>query len=377
MRMEKASLVLTAGWKNHSTLKIPGVSILTVPLTSSYTVCLLTLCVCVSVGKKAIRALPVKCDNVERGCEWEGTVGTLDEHVDVCQFTPVPCPNQCKENDKIIYVIRNYLDIHINNECLNQDHKCPHCREKGTYANITQIHDNVCEKKKIPCTNTECTETIKRGKMKHHLDNCDYTIISCKYKKIGCDVKLKRKDMPAHEEDDEVYFRQALGTEVKLQDILYTPTAGKPQILFKLTEYQLRKDNNERTMSPSFYTSPEGYHMCLIVYTNGTTSDAKQTHVSAFVEILKAEQDNWPFTGTYFFELLNQLEDKNHHTMTANITSEYEQTVGFAQGYFKFIPHSKLGHDPSSNTQYLKDNTLYFRVTVTPSDHRPWLDQYH
>ena len=102
--MEKESLVLTAEWNNHSSLKTPGVSILTVPLTSSYTVSffLLTLCVYISVGKRAIRDLPVKCDNVGRGCEWKGTVGTLDEHVALCQFTPVPCPNECKENDKIV-----------------------------------------------------------------------------------------------------------------------------------------------------------------------------------------------------------------------------------------------------------------------------------
>jgi hypothetical protein len=34
-----------------------------------------------------------------------------------------------------------------------------------------------------------------------------------------------------------------------------------------------------------------------------------------------------------------------------------------------FIAHSKLAHDPLKNTKYLKDDTLYFRV----SDHKPWL----
>ena len=111
-----------------------------IPLTSSYTVSflLLTLCVCISVGKRNIRALPVKCDNVERGCEWEGTVGTLDEHVAVCKFTPVPCPNQCKEEDKITLHMRKDLDHHVNNECPNQDYKCEYCGKKGTYASIAK-----------------------------------------------------------------------------------------------------------------------------------------------------------------------------------------------------------------------------------------------
>ena len=476
--MEKQSLVLTAGEYNHSTLKIPGVSILTVPLTSSYTVSFLrlTLCVFISVGKRAIRALPVKCYKVERGCEWEGTVGTLDEHVAVCKFIPVPCPNLCKEKYKITLCMRKDLHHHVNNECPNRDHECPYCGEKGTYANITQIHDRVCKKKKIPCTNTECTKLIECGKMKQHLNVCDYTTIPCKYKNIGCDVKLKRKDMPAHEEDDDkVHLHQSLGTVVKLQynlqsasdtiaalqgkvaalqrdresanstitallgevatlqkdkesanstitallgevatlqrdkesanstitallnevaalqdkvaalqgdmksqqDTLQSVTnTGK--LIFKLTEYQKKKYNNEITMSPSFYTSPEGYNMCLLVYANGN-GDANND-VSVFVEILEGEHNKslkWPFMGTYVFELLNQLEDKNHHLMSLNITSTHKLIIGSTWGYLKFISHSELSHDPSNNTQYLMDDTLYFRVTVTPSDHKPWLDQYH
>ena len=50
-----------------------------------------------SIGMRDIRALPVKCDNVERGCQKEGTLGTLEEHKAVCLFTPVLCPKQCNE----------------------------------------------------------------------------------------------------------------------------------------------------------------------------------------------------------------------------------------------------------------------------------------
>ena len=398
--MEWTSLVLIAGQSRPITSKTTGVSIYIVPLPGVFS-CYISDNVlptmCVSVGKRDIRALPVKCDNVERGCEWEGTVGTLDEHVAVCKFIPVPCPNQCKEKDKITLLMRKNLDHHVNNECPNRDHKCPHCGKKDTYANITQIHDSVCKKKKIPCTNTECTEIIKRGKMKRHLDDCDYTIIPCKYKNIGCDVELKRKDMPVHEKDDKVHLHLALGAVVKLQDnlqsandtiaalqgnmksaqnILQTVTRREKPLTFKLTEYQKKKDNNERTESPSFYTSPEGYHMCLLVDANGV-GDGKQTHVSVYVEILDGEHDKtlkWPFTGTYFIELLNQLEDKNHHIMSLNITSTCQLSVGSTWGYHTFIPHYELSHNPSNNTQYLKDDTLYFRLTVTPSDYKPWLD---
>jgi hypothetical protein len=42
------------------------------------------------------------------------------------------------------------------------------------------------------------------------------------------------------------------------------------------------------------------------------------------------------------------------------------------QYYSDFIAHSKLAH---KNTQYLKDDTLYFSVSVLAADHKPWLER--
>jgi hypothetical protein len=38
------------------------------------------------------------------------------------------------------------------------------------------------------------------------------------------------------------------------------------------------------------------------------------------------------------------------------------------------IDHSELNHDPVNNTQYLMDETLFFRVTVEAADYKPWLE---
>ena len=38
-------------------------------------------------------------------------------------------------------------------------------------------------------------------------------------------------------------------------------------------------------------------------------------------------------------------------------------------GYFEFVSHSQLAHDPVKNTQY---DTLYFRVSVDIPDHKPF-----
>ena len=261
----------------------------------------------------------------------------------------------------------------------------------------------------------------------HVEDDCEYTEVSCKYANIGCEVKLKRKDMRAHEEDDKIHLHLALDavaelkdknvqlqdTSLHLQEKLQDTnlqlrdnisqlqdTIGKLEyglqlanykiqfsskekkkkkeqeiniMTFKLTDCYHKVENDEEFKSPSFYTSPEGYHMSVIVYANGN-GRGRGTHVSVFVYIVEGKNDSklkWPFIGNVKIELLNQLEDDSHHIKT--VAFKVAQ-VGSSVGYCWFIPHSKLNHNPSNNTQYLKDDTLYFRVSVEVPDHKPWLE---
>ncbi len=117
------------------------------------------------------------------------------------------------------------------------------------------------------------------------------------------------------------------------------------------------------------------------MYANGISSCAG-THVSVYAYLMKGDHDDtltWPFTGSVTVELLNQLEDKNHHKMTLTFPAESQRVVGgerAAHGYGRldFISHADLDYNASANTQYLKDDTLVFRVSAEPPDHRPWLE---
>ncbi len=88
----------------------------------------------------------MKCDNMEIGCQWEGTVGTLEKHVGVCQFTLVPCPKKCKDDNGILMITRRDLQQHLMEECPNRDYSCEHCDLKGTYT-TTLDHYDKCEKR--------------------------------------------------------------------------------------------------------------------------------------------------------------------------------------------------------------------------------------
>ena len=313
----------------------------------------------------------MKCDNTKRGCEWEGTVGTLEEHVNTCDFTPIPCPKECKQNDAIQMILMKDLEKHLTKQCVNRNYKCQTCGKKDTFTNITGIHDDKCEKKVLPCPNADCTDSMQRAEIKQHLENdCEHTVISCKYEKIGCDVKMKRKDMGAHEQDDKAHLHQALNTVVELQSATQTiASIQKKSVVFRVMK-------RKKFFSTSFYTGINGYNMRIKVHPEGSGRD-NGTHVSVFVHILEGDNDDnlkWPFIGSAKIELLNQLEDENHHFMTVIFNQEKDAHVGSNQGYPKFIRHSKLPHDPVNNTQYLKDDTLYFRASVEVSGHKPWLE---
>ena len=127
--------------------------------------------------------------------------------------------------------------------------------------------------------------------------------------------------------------------------------------------------------SDYFYTSPGGYKMCIRVDADGVGSGSG-THVTVCAKLLEGAYDaslSWPFMGTVMFTLLNQLADNNHHSEIFEFTTGHNANVGISVGYVQFISHSALSHDPVKNTQYLKNNTLYFRVSVTVGNHKPWL----
>ena len=73
------------------------------------------------------------------------------------------------------------------------------------------------------------------------------------------------------------------------------------------------------------------------------------THVSVHVPILKSDNDDnlkWPFIGTVRFELLNQLEDKNHHLMILSLNAQENNARASDEwGFSEFIHHSRLPHD--------------------------------
>ena len=155
--------------------------------------------------------------------------------------------------------------------------------------------------------------------------------------------------------------------------------------VFKLSGFTDKRDSKKAWYSPTFYTSPGGYLMALRVDVSGDASN--ESSIACYLCLMAGEYDHaleWPFSGIATIELLNQLEDKNHKTYELVFDDElpqscrervYGKTSTLGWGYSEFIAHSELAN-PSTLSQYLCDDKLYFRVSVNvTSKTKPWLEE--
>ena len=153
-------------------------------------------------------------------------------------------------------------------------------------------------------------------------------------------------------------------------------TATQSACAFTLAEFTKRKQFNNNCYSPPFYSHTNGYQMLLKVCVNGCRN-AKGTRVSVYVSLLKGEYDSnldWPFKGVVIVELTNWKDNKDHlsHTIVFNeqtdpvcssrVTEEYLTDIGW-NGSDDAFPHSSLLYNPVTNTEYLHDDCLQFRVS--------------
>ena len=340
----------------------------------------------------------------------------LSDHLTMCEYALLHCPNKCMENTKEVRMLRCDLDQHLKNKCPNRQYQCPHCKDTGRHCDITL---DTCPKVKIPCPNSDCKALIPHCELADHQSKCQFEKVLCKYAGIGCKEELLRKDLEQHELDDAFHLHTAIETVNKQQseinkqreeinkqqeeinkqrveidkqraeinkqradmkavkeeqkmmsDSIVAAQAG-PRV-FKMPEFSRHKPFNKDWYSHPFYSHPGGYKMCVRVDANGFGEGAG-THVSVFACLMQGRNDDnlpWPFIGKVTFTLLNQLEDKNHHTRTISFEQDNEAgwrvvdgglaAMGFGQ--YTFISHNKL-YAPW-NCQYLKNDCLYFRVKV-------------
>ena len=334
------------------------------------------------LGARQIRSLKVICNQQTNCCKWTGELGSLDAHLQSCDYALLPCTNECKMDNEIAKFLLKDLEDHLTNDCPRRQYKCLHCQETGEHEERTTAHLETCPKVEVTCSNLRCRDKFPRCEIITHQSMCKYEPVSCKYAKVGCETTPLRINLSKHEKNDKVHLRVTAEKVLELTDVVSKSNSTVPRTI-RLTNYLKHKSDKDEFYGPPFYTSYNGYKMCLRVYANGWGT-GEGTHVAVHAYLMKGDNDDslsWPFPGTVTFELLNQLEDKNHYKWTTTFPADYacsrrvvDGERGRGYGSHKYISHTDLDYNVSKNTQYLKDDTLVFRVSVQIPDHKPWLE---
>ncbi len=346
-------------------------------------------------GERDIQSLKVKCQKHKKGCQWVGELRNAKEHPKTCGYVIVQCNYKCEGGQEELY--RKHLEKHQAVECPRRPHNCPHCNESGEYKDIASPkHIDACPKFIINCPNApSCKKSFPRENKNKHLSTCEFQMTRCKYSELGCNALLARRDLPDHEKEDKVHLGDAMKTILSLKQQcslltsqlhnLSTMSQNNFTSIFKMSNFEQKKEENIEYFSNPFYTHPKGYKMAFNVDANGY-GKYKGTHVSVWIYLMRGEYDDqleFPFKGTITFELLNQLEDNIHHSKsythdgkqeTSNRVIDSDRSQN-AAGVHAFIPHENLGHNIIENCkcQYLKDDCLVFRVSVSMPSYKPWL----
>ena len=346
---------------------------------------------------RRVRNFKVKCPQKGRGCKWQGDLGDAEEHANRdCDYHIV----KCKYCD--MKIDRQQWAEHTQKECRQRMYKCPHCSEEGIKVENITTHFTKCEELPLPCP-SGCGHCwlVRRDMAQHLSTDCPDELVPCMFAIGGCQQIVKRKDLQEHLQDKDLHLNTVLMSYISqsslLRDVVHavkygnhdriqasllplpfcpwllsTPTSyPRPPWVFKMKGFQERKEKNEVWFSDPVYSHFGGYKMCLNVYANGL-SDGKSNYVSVYVSLMRGDNDDnlkWPFKGTIKVSLLNQLEDGQHYTKQLWLPNERipdscrgrvtGRAVGSGLGYDKFISHNYRG---GINCQYLKDNTLFFRV---------------
>ncbi|CAF1377501.1 unnamed protein product [Didymodactylos carnosus] len=121
--------------------------------------------------------------------------------------------------------------------------------------------------------------------------------------------------------------------------------------------------------SPPFYSSFNGYKMCMRLYLNGDGL-ARSTHISLFFVLMRGEYDailKWPFHFKVTFCLFDQSGQQRHiiDSFRPDVKSDSFQmpktSMNVASGIPKFCPLPMLMQDENN---YIKSDTMFIKCIV-------------
>ena len=121
------------------------------------------------------------CQNRKAGCEWQGRLDEVEEHLRSCRHAEVPCPLKCGGR-----IQRRCLAEHKRDSCPKRPFVCEYCQFAGVHDEVVSRHWPVCENYPLPCPNSCSVGTVPRSQFAHHLSSaCSRRSVECTFRYVS------------------------------------------------------------------------------------------------------------------------------------------------------------------------------------------------
>ncbi|CAF3654742.1 unnamed protein product [Rotaria socialis] len=166
-----------------------------------------------------------------------------------------------------------------------------------------------------------------------------------------------------------------LGTEEKILSVENTHqnqndvSSHNGILLWRINKIKDRSNNSESVTSPPFYTSPDGYKLCVRLHFNGN-GIGQSTYSSIFIVLMRGDYDailDWPFNYQVIFCLYNLINQDNHiiESFQSDINlkafQKPQSDMNVGCGISKFIPRALLEQE---NSSFIHDDSIYIKVMI-------------
>ena len=338
-------------------------------------------------------------------CNFKASYKVVSEdHLEVCSYLPVQCPNRCG-----VTCEREDLEDHMK-ICDKEELECcfSHAGCQGRFLREDEerhMEENTKKHLSLMATTMlkiskemekqelafqerfeqqkiEFQERLREEHQEHavkllreKLQEQEDKLAELRYNK----EKLQEEE-PKHQEQEVKLLREKLQEQDrKFQDKLQEQEDKLAElqynigyvfyfpVTFTMPFFEQIKTTNRDWCSPVMYTEFRGYSFRICAYPNGPHNGTGHgTHVS--VGLLREvgsydAQLKWPVTVTVSIQLLNQHADKDHVTREISWKYNKKDTTGTTIWIVhKFISHKELDWNAEKETQYLKNNSLQFKV---------------
>ncbi|XP_078604269.1 TNF receptor-associated factor 2-like isoform X2 [Branchiostoma floridae x Branchiostoma japonicum] len=149
--------------------------------------------------EREIEVIPVVCNNVKDGCEWEGVVKQVKDHLSQCDYERLPCIHEAQGCQKSIQ--RKDLATHLQEECAFRTDACQWCKSSFPHNRMKE-HQKSC-----PSAPAKCDWCGKKGLTRAQLEehqktetgSCPNMKIPCNFTPAGCKERMEKKHLHEHQ----------------------------------------------------------------------------------------------------------------------------------------------------------------------------------